>query len=64
MHGFKFDVVPQITNLINASLGVAQFAGMSIGSYIGTHYAGQIGNVWIKRMVILLAFVMAVMLLF
>lgn len=39
-----------IHNAVNYSLGAAMFAGCLIGSYLGSHYAERIGDVWVKRM--------------
>jgi uncharacterized membrane protein YfcA len=39
-----------IHNAVNYELGGAMFAGCLIGSYLGSHYAERIGDVWVKRM--------------
>lgn len=46
------------------ALGLILFVSMSIGSYIGAHYSDKIGNVWLKRIVIATAAIMAIKLLF
>ena len=45
-------------------IGTILFISMAIGSYIGAHYSDKIGNVWLKRMLIATAAVMAIKLLF
>ena len=44
-------------------IGIVLFISMAIGSYIGAHYSDRIGNVWLKRMFIATAAVMALKLL-
>jgi uncharacterized membrane protein YfcA len=39
-----------IHHAVDYELGGAMFAGCLIGSYLGSHYAERIGNVWVKRM--------------
>jgi hypothetical protein len=41
----------------------AMFLGCAVGSYIGAHYADRIGNIWIKRLFILIVLIMVVKLL-
>jgi len=41
----------------------AMFLGCAVGSYIGAHYSDRIGNVWIKRLFILIVLIMVVKLL-
>ena len=45
-------------------IGIVLFISMAAGSYIGAHYSDKIGNVWLKRMFIATAAVMALTLLF
>jgi uncharacterized membrane protein YfcA len=39
-----------INHAVNYAFGLAMFAGCLIGSYLGSHYADRIGDVWVKRM--------------
>ena len=48
---------------INYPMAGAMFLGCAIGSYFGAHYADRIGNVWIKRIFILIVLIMAIKLL-
>ncbi|RPJ04597.1 MAG: sulfite exporter TauE/SafE family protein, partial [Deltaproteobacteria bacterium] len=48
---------------IHYPMALAMFSGSCVGSYIGVHYANRIGNVWIKRLFILLVLIMIVKLL-
>jgi uncharacterized membrane protein YfcA len=48
---------------IHLSLALAMFAGACIGSYASAQYSDRIGNVWIKRIFIGVALVMAIKLL-
>jgi multidrug efflux pump subunit AcrB len=41
----------------------AMFLGCAVGSYFGAHYSDRIGNVWIKRLFILIVLIMVVKLL-
>jgi uncharacterized protein len=43
---------------IDYSLGMALFPGMALGSYIGAKYSDKIGNVWIKRLFVIVVVVM------
>jgi uncharacterized membrane protein YfcA len=49
---------------IEYSLALPMFAGCFIGSWFGAYYADKIGNVWIKRLFILLLFLMILKLVF
>jgi uncharacterized membrane protein YfcA len=48
---------------IHYPMAAAMFGGSCIGSYIGVHYADRIGNVWIKRLFVLLILIMIAKLL-
>ena len=48
---------------INYPMAGAMFLGCAIGSYIGVHYSDRIGNVWIKRVFILIVLIMSIKLL-
>jgi len=48
---------------IDYSMAAAMFSGCAIGSYIGAHYSDRIGNVWVKRLFILIVLIMVVKLL-
>ncbi len=49
---------------IDYPMAAAMFLGCAIGSYIGAHYSDRIGNVWVKRLFILIVLIMVVKLLF
>jgi uncharacterized membrane protein YfcA len=44
-------------------MAAAMFFGCAIGSYFGAHYSDRIGNVWIKRLFIVMVLIMAIKLL-
>jgi uncharacterized membrane protein YfcA len=48
---------------IDYPMAAAMFLGCAVGSYIGAHYSDRIGNVWIKRLFILIVLIMVVKLL-
>lgn len=48
---------------IHIPLALIMFAGSCIGSYVSAQYSDRIGNVWIKRLFIAVALIMAVKLL-
>jgi len=48
---------------VHYPMAVAMFSGSCIGSCLGVHYSDRIGNIWIKRLFILLVLVMIVKLL-
>jgi uncharacterized membrane protein YfcA len=48
---------------IDYPMAIAMFLGCAIGSYIGAHYSDRIGNVWIKRLFILIVLIMVIKLL-
>jgi uncharacterized membrane protein YfcA len=56
-------VVFAIKGVIDYPLAAAMFLGCAIGSYFGAHYSDRIGNVWIKRLFILIVLIMAIKLL-
>ena len=49
-----------VSGVIMYSAGIAMFLGGGIGSYIGAHYSDRIGNVWVKRLFVVLVALMAV----
>ena len=53
-----------VNDAISYPLGIALFIGNLIGSYIGAHYSENIGNIWIKRLFIVIVLIMAVKLLY
>lgn len=44
-------------------IGISLFIGNLIGSYIGAHYSDKIGNVWIKRLFIVIVLIMVIKLI-
>jgi uncharacterized membrane protein YfcA len=46
------------------SLAIPMFCGCLIGSYFGAHYSDRIGNVWIKRLFLLLLLVLIIKLIY
>ncbi len=56
-------VVFAIKGAIDYPLAAAMFLGCAIGTYVGAHYSDRIGNVWIKRLFILIVLIMAIKLL-
>lgn len=48
---------------VHYPMALAMFSGSCIGSLIGVHYSDRIGNVWIKRLFILLILILIVKLL-
>ena len=48
---------------IDYPMAAAMFLGCAIGSYIGAHYSDRIGNVWVKRLFIVIVLMMVVKLL-
>jgi uncharacterized membrane protein YfcA len=49
--------------LIDWKLGGAFFCGALLGGFIGTHYSIKIGDVWLRRILFLTVFVVAIKLL-
>ena len=49
-------VVFALKGAVAYQLALPMFCGCFIGSYIGAHYADKIGNVWIKRLFLVLLF--------
>lgn len=45
------------------SVGLALFAGMALGSYTGAHYSTLLGNLWIRRLFIVVVVLLAARLL-
>ena len=56
-------MVCAVNEVIDYSLGIGLFIGLSIGSYIGAHYSDRIGNVWIRRLFLVIVLTMAIKLL-
>lgn len=52
-----------IKGAIDYPMAAAMFLGCAIGAYVGAHYSDRIGNVWIKRLFILIILIMAIKLL-
>lgn len=50
--------------IINYPIGIALFLGSTTGGYIGSHIAIKLGNLWIKRLFVIVVVVSAVKLLF
>ncbi len=48
---------------VHYPMAASMFLGCAIGSYIGAHYSDRIGNVWIKRLFILIVLIMVAKLL-
>jgi len=48
---------------IHIPLAMVMFAGCCIGSYVSAQYADRLGNVWIKRLFVVVILIMAVKLL-
>jgi uncharacterized membrane protein YfcA len=48
-----------INGAVDYYLASAMFIGGFIGSYIGAHYSDRIGNVWVKRLFIVVVLLMA-----
>jgi uncharacterized membrane protein YfcA len=48
---------------IDYPMAAAMFLGCAIGSYLGAHYSDRIGNVWVKRLFILIVLIMVLKLL-
>jgi len=49
--------------VINYPLGIALFVGSATGSYFGVRYSTRIGNVWIRRLFLVVVILMAIKLL-
>lgn len=45
---------------IEYHLAVALFSGCFVGSYIGAHYSDRIGNIWIRRLFVVLLIVLII----
>jgi uncharacterized membrane protein YfcA len=52
-----------LNGAIHYSLAISLFLGASIGSYVVAHYSDTIGNVWIKRLFLVVVLIMAIKLL-
>jgi len=44
-------------------IGISLFIGNLIGSYLGAHYSDKLGNVWIKRLFIVIILIMVIKLI-
>ena len=56
-------VVFAIKGVIDYPLAAAMFMGCAIGSYFGAHYSDRIGNVWIRRLFIVIVLIMVIKLM-
>jgi uncharacterized membrane protein YfcA len=56
-------IVFGLNDAISYYLAVPLFCGCFIGSYIGAHYSDRIGNVWIRRLFIILLVILIIKLL-
>jgi uncharacterized membrane protein YfcA len=52
-----------LEGVVSYPLGIALFSGCFVGSYIGAHYSDKIGNVWIRRLFLVIVLIMAIKLL-
>lgn len=52
-----------MNGVVNYHMGITMFIGCCIGSYIGVRYSNRLGNVWIKRIFIVLVLIMVIKLL-
>lgn len=50
--------------LVSWPLAVAMFVGGGVGSWMGAHYAGKLGNVWVRNIFVLVVLGSAVKILF
>ena len=53
-------IVFGMNDAISYYLAVPLFCGCFIGSYIGAHYSDKIGNIWIRRLFILLLVILII----
>ena len=53
-------IVFALNDAVSYYLAVPLFCGCLIGSYIGAHYSDKIGNVWIRRLFILLLVILII----
>jgi uncharacterized membrane protein YfcA len=60
---FMAAVVFAYNGAIEYHLAVALFSGCFIGSYIGAHYSDRIGNIWIKRLFVVLLIILIIKLI-
>ena len=56
-------IVFGLNDAVSYYLAVSLFCGCFIGSYIGAHYSDRIGNVWIRRLFIILLVILIIKLL-
>lgn len=56
-------VIFWMNGLVNFKYGIIMLIGISLGAYISSHYAPKIGDVWIRRGFIFIAFILAIKLL-
>jgi uncharacterized membrane protein YfcA len=48
---------------IHYPMAAAMFCGCAVGSYFGAHYSDRIGNVWVRRLFIVIVLIMVINLL-
>lgn len=60
---FMAAVVFAYNGAIEYHLAVALFLGCFIGSYVGAHYSDRIGNIWIKRLFVVLLIILIIKLI-
>lgn len=53
-------IVFALNDAVSYYLAVPLFCGCFIGSYIGAHYSDRIGNVWIRRLFIILLVILII----
>ncbi len=52
-----------VNGLINWQYAFMLFVGMTIGSYVGAHYAIKIGDKWMRNILLIVIFALAVKLI-
>ena len=57
-------VIFAVNKIIDYKIGVILLIGMALGGYVGAHVAIKKGDIWIKRLFVLLVIISAVKLLF
>jgi uncharacterized membrane protein YfcA len=53
-------IVFALNDAVSYYLAIPLFCGCIIGSYIGAHYSDRIGNIWIRRLFILLLVILII----
>ncbi len=56
-------VVFAMKGALHFAFGTAMFLGCCTGAFVGAHYSDKIGNVWIKRLFIVIVLIMVIRLL-